>query len=440
MHVGAVATFAVPAGGVGYYPLLAQQISERICAAPRYRQKLCRVPGGFANQTWVDDPDFDLGNHVRHSALPQPGSDAQLCELVARIQSRQLDHSRPLWELHVVHGLSDNRFALITKIHHAMADGDRGLDIARLFFDSAPTVPPKPAPTAAAGRAPSPWRRVAEATLDLTHRPTAALAALSSDRAGGQTATANALWRVRGWHAAARTLLRPAPDSPLNTTIGTPRRYATAGTRLADYQRVRQAHGVTINDVVLATVTGALRGWLQQRGEPVPPTASLRVMVPVNVGTEQQVDTLGNHVSASFVDLPLGEADPLRRLGEVCDRMQRHNNAGPSAQTDVLIRLASLLPPPLRTRGASLAGGLSRRLFNVVVTTSPTSPARRSRSTSPAPGCARCTRSCRWPPGRRSASASSPTTAASSTASTPTATARPTSTGSQLSSDNRCKS
>ena len=368
MHHGAVATFAVPAGGVGYYPLLAQQISERICAAPRYRQKLCRVPGGFANQTWVDDPDFDLGNHVRHSALPQPGSDAQLCELVARIQSRQLDHSRPLWELHVVHGLSDNRFALITKIHHAMADGDRGLDIARLFFDSAPTVPPKPAPTAAAGRAPSPWRRVAEAALDLTHRPTAALAALSSDRAGGQTATAKALWRVRGWYAAARTLLRPAPDSPLNTTIGTPRRYATAGTRLADYQRVRQAHGVTINDVVLATVTGALRGWLQQRGEPVPPTASLRVMMPVNVRTEQQVDTLGKNVSASFVDLPLGEADPLRRLGEICDRMQRHNNAGPSAQTDVLIRLASLLPPPLRTRGASLAGGLSRRLFNVVVT------------------------------------------------------------------------
>ena len=186
-----------------------------------------------------------------------------------------------------------------------------------------------------------------------------------------QTATANALRRVGGWHAAARTLLRPAPGSPLNTTIGTPRRYTTAGTRLDDYQRVRQAHGVTINDVVLATVTGALRGWLHQRGEPVPPTASLRAMVPVNVGTEQQADTPGKNVSAYFVDLPIGEPDPLRRLGEVCDRLQRHNNAGPSGPTDALITLASLVPPPLHTRGARLVGELSRRLFNVVVSNVP---------------------------------------------------------------------
>ena len=166
------------------------------------------------------------------------------------------------------------------------------------------------------------------------------------------------------------TLLRPAPGSPLNTTIGTPRRYTTAGTRLDDYQRVRQAHGVTINDVVLATVSGALRGWLHQRGEPVPPTASLRAMVPVNVGTEQQAHAPGNNVSAYFVELPIGEPDPLRRLGEVCDRLQRHNNAGPSA-TDALITLASLVPPPLHAHGARLVGELSRRLFNVVVSNVP---------------------------------------------------------------------
>ena len=126
MHVGSVATFAVPAGGVGYYPRLVQQISDRIGAVPRSRQKLRRVPGGFAHPVWVDDPDFDVGNHVRYSALPPPGSDAQLCELAARIQSRHLDRSRPLWELHVVHGLADNRFALITKIHHATVNGSAG--------------------------------------------------------------------------------------------------------------------------------------------------------------------------------------------------------------------------------------------------------------------------------------------------------------------------
>ena len=376
MHVGSVATFAVPAGGVGYYPRLVQQISDRIGAVPRSRQKLRRVPGGFAHPVWVDDPDFDVGNHVRYSALPPPGSDAQLCELAARIQSRHLDRGRPLWELHVVHGLADNRFALISKIHHATVNGLGGLNIGRLLFDRAPTAPPIAAQGAApipavTARAPSPWRLVAEAVLDLARRPATALAAQPRYRVATRTATANALRRVGGWHDVVRTLLRPAPGSPLNTTSGTPRRYTTADTRLDDYQRVRQAHGVTINDVVLATVTGALRGWLHQRGEPVPPTASLRAMVPVNVGTEQRAHAPGKNVSAYVVDLPIGEPDPLRRLGEVCDRLQRHNNAGPSGPTDALITLASLVPPPLHARGARLVGELSRRLFNVVVSDVP---------------------------------------------------------------------
>ena len=376
MHVGSVATFAVPAGGAGYYPRLVQQISDRIGAVPRSRQKLRRVPGGFGHPVWVDDPDFDVGNHVRHSALPPPGSDAQLCELAARIQSRHLDRSRPLWELHVVHGLADNRFALITKIHHATVDGIGGLNISRLLFDPASTAPPIPTQAgppmqAVTAHAPAPRRLVAEAVLDLARRPATALAALPRDWAATRTATANALRRVGGVCVAARTLLRPAPGSPLNTTIGTPRRYTTASTRLDDYQRVRQAHGVTINDVVLATVSGALRGWLHQRGEPVPPTASLRAMVPVNVGAEQRADPPGKNVSAYVVELPIGEPDPLRRLGEVCDRLQRHNNAGPSGPTDALITLASLVPPPLHTRGARLVGELSRRLFNVVVSNVP---------------------------------------------------------------------
>ena len=411
MHVGSVATFAVPAGGTGYYPRLVQQISDRIGAVPRSRQKLRRVPGGFAHPVWVDDPDFDVGNHVRHSVLPPPGSDAQLRELAARIQSRHLDRGRPWWELHVVHGLSDNRFALITKIHHATVDGIGGLDISRLLFDPAPTaptappiptqagppipnqdappspnqdappspipaVPPSPIPAvppmqAVPAHAPSPRRLVAEAVLDLARRPATALAALPRNWAATRTATANALRRVGGVCVATRTLLRPAPGSPLNTTIGTPRRYTTASTRLDDYQRVRQAHGVTINDVVLATVSGALRGWLHQRGKPVPPTASLRAMVPVNVGAEQRADPPGKNVSAYVVELPIGEPDPLRRLGEVCDRLQRHNNAGPSGPTDALITLASLVPPPLHTRGARLVGELGRRLFNVVVSNVP---------------------------------------------------------------------
>ena len=146
MHVGSVAIFAVPAGGAGYYPRLVQQISDRIGAVPRSRQKLRRVRSGFAHPVWVDDPDFDVGNHVRHSVLPPPGSDAQLCELAARIQSRHLDRGRPLWELHVVHGLSDNRFALITKIHHATVTGIGGLNISRLLFDPAPPIPTQAVP------------------------------------------------------------------------------------------------------------------------------------------------------------------------------------------------------------------------------------------------------------------------------------------------------
>ena len=353
-----------------YYSRLIRQVSDRIGAAPRYRQKLCPVPGGLANPIWVDDPDFDLGYHVRHSALPRPGSDAQLRERVARIQSRQLDRSRPLWELHLVEGLSDNRFALIIKIHHAMVDGIGGLDIGRLFFDLVPTAAPIPAP-ASRPPPPSSGYLIAGAVLDLACRPMTALAGLPRDGAGARSAVAGALRFVAGLPAAARIPLRPAPGGPLNTTIGTARRYAMAGTRLDDYQRVRRAHGGTINDVVLATVTGALRGWLAQRGEPLPPTASLRALVPVNLRTEQQADAPGNHVSAYFVDLPLGEPDPLRRLAHVSERLQRHKNAGPSGPTDALITLASLVPPPVHARGARAVGELSRRLFNVVITNLP---------------------------------------------------------------------
>ena len=195
MHVGGVATFAVPAGGSDYYPRLIRRISDRIGAAPRYRQKLCPVPGGLANPVWVDDPDFDLAYHVRHSTLPRPGSDAQLRERVARVHSRQLDRSRPLWELHLVEGLSDQRFALIIKIHHAMVDGIGGLDIGRLFFDQVPTAAPSPTPAAPP---PSAGYLIVGAALDLACRPMTALAGLPRDWAGAQLAVAGTLRDSRG--------------------------------------------------------------------------------------------------------------------------------------------------------------------------------------------------------------------------------------------------
>ena len=369
MHVGAVAVFQAPDTGFDLERLV-RLISARIAFVPRYRQRIRWVPGRLGNPVWVDDEDFDVTYHVRRSALPKPGTDAQLAELVARVQSRPLDRSRPLWEMYLVEGLSDDRFAIITKTHHAMVDGIAAVDIGQVILDTSPDARVPPPDTWRPTAEPSWVELVAGAVAETVHRPTAVLDTLR----GGMTELLSAAEKVveiaGGLLAAATTAARSAPESPLNAVIGEHRRYAMLAFDLDDHRRIRKAHGGTVNDVVLATVAGALRAWLLTRGEKVGPATTVRALVPVSIRPEGDTSG-GNRVSSYLVDLPVGEPSAVMRLHQVSYRMQAHKETGQAVGAEALAGLAGFAPPTLHSLGARVASGLSKRWFNLVVTNVP---------------------------------------------------------------------
>ena len=368
MHVGGVAVFEPPADGFDYDRLV-ELISQRIALVPRYRQKVKLIPGRVANPVWVDDEDFDVTYHVRRSALPRPGNEAQLKELVGRLQSRQLDRNRPLWEIYLVEGLEHGRVAVITKTHHAMVDGISAVDIGTVILDLTPTPREVPEDDWRPRREPGTVALVAEAVTDLVRRPTQALDTARSAVVDAKTTVGKVAGLAGGVLAQAKVMARSAPSSPLNVGIGEQRRFGMARTDLDDYKRVRKVHGGTVNDVVLATVSGALRTWLLTRGESVTPTTTIRAMVPVSVRSEGEAG--GNRVSSYFVDLPVGEGNPVMRLHQVSFAMRAHKESGESVGADALVQLTGFAPPTIHALGARVASGFSRRLFNLVVTNVP---------------------------------------------------------------------
>jgi diacylglycerol O-acyltransferase len=369
MHVGGVAVLQPPGEGFDYDRLV-DLISERIALVPRYRQRVKFVPGRLANPVWVDDEDFDVTYHVRRSALPKPGTDAQLRELVGRVQGRQLDRNRPLWEIYLVEGLQGGRIGIVTKTHHALVDGVSAVDIATVILDVTPQPRQVPADDWSPSREPGAVSLMAGAVGDLVKRPTQAvdtarLAVVDARATLGKVTTV-----AGGVLSSVRSMASPAPDSPLNVAIGEQRRFGMAKTDLEDYKRIRASHGATVNDVVLATVSGALRTWLLTRGEPVTPATTIRAMVPVSVRGEGQSQP-GNRVSSYFVDLPVGEGNPVMRLHQVSFAMRGHKESGESVGADALVQLSGFAPPTLHSLGARLASGFTRRLFNLVVTNVP---------------------------------------------------------------------
>jgi diacylglycerol O-acyltransferase / wax synthase len=375
MHVGSVGIFEPPEDGFDY-DTLHDLIGARIAYVPRYRQRIRSVPGRLGNPVWVDDENFDLSYHVRRSALPRPGSDEQLHELVARIQSRRLDRKRPLWEVYLVEGLADGRFAIISKAHQAMVDGINAVDIAQVILDPSPEPRPTPVVAWRPAAEPSWFELVAGAVADAVRRPTAVLDTVRSG-VGDVTATAGKVADAAvGLFAAARTAARPAPHSPLNREIGEQRRCATVRTDLEDYKRIRRRHGGTINDVVLATVTGALRAWLLTRATAVTSRSTVRALLPVSVRLDGEASdsdghVLGNRVASFLVDLPVGEPSPVVRLHQVSYAMRAHKESGVAVGADALVQLSGFAPPTLHSLGARVTNSLSKRLFNLVVTNVP---------------------------------------------------------------------
>ncbi len=386
MHVGTVAIFEAPADGFDHERLLAL-LRERIAFVPRYRQRVREIPGYLANPVWIDDEDFDLTNHVRRSAVPRPGTDEQLCELVARLQSRPLDRRRPLWEIYLVEGLADGRFAIVTKSHHALVDGVSAVDIAQVLLDPAPEPLRRPADTWRPAREPTWFELVAGAVSDAVSRPSAVIETFRAGLGDLRSTATRVAGAAGSVVAVARTAARPAPASPLNAETGGQRRFAMLATDLDDYRRIRKAHAATVNDIVLAVVAGALRGWLLTRGEPVTATSTVRALVPVSVRLDPSqattgptpasgdrgdgMESVGGAVVSHLVDLPVGEPNPVVRLHQVSYAMRAHNEGGRGVAADTLAGLAGFAPPTLHSLGARVAGGLSRRVFNTVVTNVP---------------------------------------------------------------------
>lgn len=373
MHVGTVALF----DGDDDFDLehLTGLIARRISRVPRYRQRVKAVPGRLANPVWVDDQGFDIAYHVRRSVLPKPGTYDQLREFVARVMSRPLDRHRPLWEMYLVEGIADNRFAIVSKTHQAMVDGVTTVEIGQVMLDAGSgAAEPEPEPWSPEPE-PSWLELVEDAVAGAVHRPTEVL----DNVRGAMSDLRSVAERVRdaasGVLAVATTAVRPAPDTPLNGVVGSHRTYATVATDLEDYRRVRSSQemrqGSTVNDVVLAVVAGALREWLLMRGEPVPPHTTVRALVPVSVWEDGQPATVGNTVSTYLVDLPVGENNPVMRLHQVTYATRAHKESGHAVGANTLIALSGFAPTTLHSLAARTANGLSRRLFNLVVTNVP---------------------------------------------------------------------
>jgi diacylglycerol O-acyltransferase len=378
MHVGSVMVFQPPERGFDYEHLVSL-ISNRISVVPRYRQCVREVPGRLANPVWVDDENFDVTYHVRRSALPQPGSDDQLQEFVARIQSRRLVRQRPLWEVYLVEGLAGGRLAAVTKSHQALVDGINAVDIAALIVDGKTDGEDSIADMWFPARGPSDVELVASALVDAVRRPSQ----IADNVRGAITdvkAVGGPVFSAVGAvvSTVARTAVHPAPVNPLNAEIGEARRYVMVGTDLADYRTVRSrlarghlADEVTINDVVLATISGALRSWLLTRGEAVQGATTVRAMVPISVYDTDGSARLGNRVMACMVDLPVGEPSASMRLHQIAFAMRQQMAGGHAVGAESLAGLAGFASPTLHSLGARLGSAMSRRLFNVIITNVP---------------------------------------------------------------------
>jgi diacylglycerol O-acyltransferase / wax synthase len=367
MHVGAVLVFEGPPPS---YEDFCNQIRSRLHLVPRYRQKLAFPPIETGRPLWVDDASFNLEYHVRHTALPAPGSEEQLKALAARIHSQQLDRSKPLWETWLVQGLEDNRFAVISKTHHALVDGISGVDLITVLFDATPV--PQPLPHEG-----EPWAPQSEPSgLDMAARGLRGLASTPVHLAGrALAAAAHPTTTLDSARVAAEGLgeivwagLNPAPDTPLNVDIGPHRRLALVRCELEDFKLVKNTFGGTVNDVVLAVVTGALRDWLQTRGVRTE-GLELRALVPVSIRGSEQHGQLGNQLAVMRGPLPVYVEDPVARLRVVKAAMDGLKESKQAVGAEVLTSMQNFAPPTILAQASRL--NFSTRLFNLLVTNVP---------------------------------------------------------------------
>jgi diacylglycerol O-acyltransferase len=371
MHIASVLLLDGPTPG---YDEFVSMLAGKLSLVPRYRQVVRFVPLQLGRPVWVDDPHFNIEYHVRHTALPAPGGESELRRLVGRVMSQQLDRTKPLWELWMVEGLGDNRWALLSKTHHSMVDGVSGTELLTVLLDSSPDAPAaipdrwQPAP------APSSLALAADAVTSMARSPYEQVRALRAASRVPRQAVAQ-LGEIVSGLAALAGLVPRTPPSSLNGAIGPHRRYAWASTSVEDIKRIRKTLGGTFNDVVLTAITAGFRTLLQSRDESV--DRVVRTLVPVSVrgrdltGRAVGDGTYANKVSAMFAELPVGVADPVERLQGVSTQLAGLKESNQAVAGEALTSLSGFAPPILLALGARLATKAAQRNVNTVTTNVP---------------------------------------------------------------------
>lgn len=355
LHVASVAIFDGPAPE---YSDIAEMITSKLPRVPRYTQRLQVAPLWLGRPRWVPDPEFTLDYHLRHTALPRPGSDAQLRETVGRLMSQQLDRTKPLWECWIIEGLARGRWAMVSKVHHCVVDGIAGADLMGVILDHEPhpTRATLPAEGGVNGA------NAASAQPGVLARAADGASVLSRGAFGAVRTVAGGVRHPERVGQAARTVVRglagfaelagPAASTSLTGELGSPRVWTHTALRLTDVRKVRRRFGGTVNDVVLSLVAGGLRDLLIARGE-TPDERGLRALIPVSVRTTDERGRTDNRVSAMVAELPVAIADPVERLAAVRRHMDHLKGSGERQAGQLVTRIAAIVPPAVIAFGLS---------------------------------------------------------------------------------------
>lgn len=371
MHIAGACVFPNPPPA---YDDVVALVAGKLHEMPRYRQRVRSVPFELGRPVWVDDPHFDLRYHLRHTALPAPGDDANFTRLMGRLMSQPLDRERPLWEAWLVEGLADDRWALICKIHHSMVDGIAGVQLLTALLDVVPDARPLE---------PQPWSPRPEPGA--LAKVVDAWSGLAADVAGSTRSLAGAIRHparafattaatVRGLNRTVRNLRATPPLADVEGSIGPHRTWAHANASLTEVKTIGKTLGGTVNDVVVTAVAGSFRALLLARGID-PSTAVVRSLIPVSMRREDANGVPDNRVSMMLYELPVSVADPAERLVTVHAEMAEHKASSMIEAGEVVTTLGDLVPPMLVGPASRTLVGVfqrtSQRAINTVTTNVP---------------------------------------------------------------------
>jgi diacylglycerol O-acyltransferase len=353
MHIGGVSIFAGPPPP---FKDLRAMVAGKLALVPRYRQKVRFVPLAAGPPIWVDDPHFSLDYHLRHTAIPAPGEELQLRQMASRVFSQALDRDKPLWELWMVQGMRDGRWALLSKVHHCMVDGVAATDLMSVMFSDETSGTEPSAAALERGWSPAPEPSGIDVLLRTLVRRASPAGQLETIKRALATPreTLRSVAEIARAAAAAGPSLRPVAASSLTGPIGPHRRWSWAHVRLSDVKAVRAELGGTVNDVVLTVITNGFRELLESRGEPIAADRVIRTMVPVSVRRKGEKGVYNNRVSAVFASLPVGLEQPAARLERIRAEMDGVKQSKQAVAGDVLSSLSGFAPPLLLALGSRL--------------------------------------------------------------------------------------